>query len=317
MDFRTHIKIERQSHDVIDYHSKILLLGSCFATNVAHKFDYYKFQYHCNPFGVLFHPLAIERMLTNAINNKIYTETEVFQLEDVWYNFDAHSDLRSLDKADLVGILNKEVEHSSEWLRNTTHVIISLGTSWVYRHIASDQIVANCHKVPQKEFIKELLTVGQITESLEATITLLRSVNPNLCVILTVSPVRHLKDGFTENNLSKSHLISAVHEVTDPRKHIYYFPSYEIMMDELRDYRFYASDMIHPSSLAIDHIWSKFSESWIANSAESIMNEVDGIQKSLNHKPFNPKSAAHQKFLSRLNNKINLIQEEYSHIHFE
>ncbi|MBL4904946.1 MAG: GSCFA domain-containing protein, partial [Flavobacteriaceae bacterium] len=175
--------------------------------------------------------------------------------------------------------------------------------------------VANCHKVPQKKFLKELLTVDEIVMSLEAMIALVKGVNPTVKILFTVSPVRHLKDGFVENQQSKAHLITAIQQVIDGRDALY-FPSFEIVMDELRDYRFYAEDLIHPNKTAINYIWERFSTAWITDAAQDTMQEVEAIQRGLNHRPFNEQSEEHQQFLSALQDKIVKLQQQFPIISF-
>jgi hypothetical protein len=187
----------------------------------------------------------------------------------------------------------------------------------VYRNIETNEIVANCHKVPQKQFTKEFLSIHQTEESLQSIISLIHSVNPNCNFIFTVSPVRHIKDGFTENTLSKAHLIAAIHKtITNHKSNITYFPSYEIMMDELRDYRFYAEDMLHPNQTAIDYIWIQFFENYISESVFGLMNEICSIQKGLQHRPFNPNTESHQKFVLTLEEKMKRINERLPTIQF-
>ena len=222
--------------------------------------------------------------------------------------------LSDIDADELLKRLNKSLDVTSDFLKTATHVIITLGTSWVYRERNSENIVANCHKVPQKQFVKELLSIGQIEESLLNTINKFKSANQNINIIFTISPVRHLKDGFVENQRSKAHLISALHSMVD-RGHSY-FPSYELQMDELRDYRFYKEDMVHPNKLAIDYIWNKFKMVWISEGAYQVMDEIETVQKGLAHKPFQPKSEAHQQFLNNLQTKIKKLQDSHPHIKF-
>lgn len=278
--------------------------------------EYFKFQNLLNPFGILFHPLAIEKLITNAINEKEYTENDLFFLNEQWHCYDAHSKLSNVSKETLLKNLSKNLKSTHQYLKNATHVIITLGTAWVYRHVETDTVVANCHKVPQKQFVKQLLSVEEVSGSIQATVSLIRSVNPKATIIFTVSPVRHLKDGFVQNTLSKAHLIAAVHEVVEPRNLAHYFPSYEIMMDELRDYRFYDSDLVHPNALAVDYIWEKFQKVWIANEALITMEDVDEIQKGLLHRPFNKDSEAHQKFLENLRKKQQELQTQFPEIRF-
>jgi hypothetical protein len=284
--------------------------------NIGNKLTYFKFQNLLNPFGILFHPIAIESLITNAINEKEYVKEDLFFLNEQWHSYDAHSRLSHESKDELLNTLNCGIESTHQSLNNSTHVIITLGTSWVYRHVATDAIVANCHKVPQKQFAKELLSVNEITESLLAIMSMIRSVNTKASVIFTVSPVRHIKDGFIENSQSKAHLISAILNTVDPRNEVYYFPSYEIMMDELRDYRFYDEDLLHPNKMAVNYIWEKFQEVWISSEAYRTMQEVDDIQKGLLHRPFNANSESFQKFQQNLELKMKALQSQFPQILF-
>lgn len=282
------------------------------------KFQYFKFQSFVNPFGIIFNPVSLEKLIRRSVENRKFTENDIFFHKDLWHCFEVHSELSNPDKETFLNNLNSMVELTHRQIVTVTHCIITLGTSWVYRNIESKQIVANCHKVPQKEFTKELLSIHLIEESLESIISLMHSVNPNCKFIFTISPVRHIKDGFTENTLSKAHLIAAIHKTinhyTSP---ISYFPSYEIMMDELRDYRFYAEDMLHPSQTAIDYIWIKFFENYISESEFGLMNEICSIQKGLKHRSFNPNTASHQKFLVDLKTKMTTIEKKLPFISFE
>jgi len=316
MNLQTIIPLKKQQHNQLDYNSKIMLFGSCFSEHIGEKFKYYKFQTTINPFGILFHPLAIENLITRSINKDYYAQEDLHFQNEQWCCLDAHSKLNNASKEVLLDVLNTQIEEMHNDLLNASHIIITLGTSWVYRHIASDEIVANCHKIPQKQFLKELLSVAQITESLEAIISLVKSVNPNITFLFTVSPVRHIKDGFVENTQSKSHLLVAIHQVVDPRNQLYYFPSYEIMMDELRDYRFYNADMLHPSEVAITYIWEKFKTVWLSDDALKTLEIVSSIQSKKAHRPFNSASEAHQQFLTKLQLEIDDLCNKYPHILF-
>jgi lysophospholipase L1-like esterase len=316
MQFRTQVPIPK-SDNPIDYSSKVLSFGSCFAVNMAEKLDYFKFKNSCNPFGILFHPLAIEKLMDRAISGKRFGEKDVFFHNERWHCFDVHSDLSNDNKEEFIETLNLQLETAHQQIREATHAIITYGTSWVYRNIEKEAIVANCHKVPQKQFVKELLSVDAIQRSVEKIINLIHSVNPDCAVIFTVSPVRHSKDGFVENQRSKSHLITAIHQIQNPESQILnYFPSYEIMMDELRDYRFYAEDMLHPNQVAIDYIWERFKETNISETAYAVVEEVETIQKSLSHKPFNPNSDSHKKFEAKLKEKIAKLVSQYPFMKF-
>lgn len=324
MQFTTKIPVQKSSFP-IDYDSKIMLLGSCFAENIGKKFSYFKYQATTNPFGIIFNAVSLEKLIRRVVENKKFTENDIFFHNELWHCYEVHSELSNPDKDLFLSHLNSILESTHSHIAALTHCIITLGTSWVYSNIETHEIVANCHKVPQKQFTKELLSIEQTEKSLENIILLIHSVNPNCHFIFTVSPVRHIKDGFIENTLSKAHLIAAIHsilnkkfstslEVTNQNRN--YFPSYEIMMDELRDYRFYAEDMLHPNQTAIDYIWLRFYEHYISESAAKLMEEVDAIQKGLAHRPFNPNTESHQKFLAQLNLKIETIKKKLPHVSF-
>ena len=316
MDFSTKIPIQKTDNP-ISYASKIVSLGSCFAENMGEKFSYFKFQNAVNPFGIIFNPVSIEKLVSRVAANQRFTEKDIFFHNDAWHCFDVHSQLSHPDKDAFLTKLNLIIQQSNNQITEATHIIITYGTSWVYRNNASGNIVANCHKVPQNKFDKEILSIETIQHSIEETIASIRKINPDCNFIFTVSPVRHLKDGFVENQRSKAHLITALH-TTDNRQPATdnYFPSYEILMDELRDYRFYAEDMLHPSHTAIDYIWERFSESHISEDCHSVMEEVDSIRKALAHRPFNSGSDAHQKFLLNLEGKIGKLQQQFPYFTF-
>ncbi|WP_264565323.1 GSCFA domain-containing protein [Flavobacterium sp. N3904] len=318
MNFTTKIEIPKNPNP-INYNSKIVSLGSCFAENMGGKFQYFKFQSATNPFGIIFNPVSIERIMYRVVNDTLFTEDDIFFFNERWHCFEVHSDLSHSNKEELLKNLNQILRETKKQLHVATHIIITYGTSWVYRNIEKDAIVANCHKVPQKQFAKELLSATVIQENIENTIHLIQSINPNCNFIFTVSPVRHLKDGFVENQVSKAHLITAVYDTVRSEYSILnteHFPSYEIMIDELRDYRFYAEDMVHPSQVAIDYIWERFKETAISETAYEAMEIVESIQKSLQHRPFNPDSESHKKFESKLKEKITKLVSQYSFMKF-
>lgn len=334
MKLQTEIPLQPEENQ-IDYSSKILLLGSCFSENIGAKFDFYKFQNLQNPFGVIFNPVSIEKLIVRAIDDVSFSEDDIFQYNGIWNCFEAHSELAALEKDEFLQNLNTALHKLREALFSAKHIVFTYGTAWVYRYkgtsaplsdrtsapFSKEGIVANCHKLPQQHFAKELLSIETISKSLRHIFDKISAVNPNATLINTVSPVRHLKDGFVENSLSKAHLISAIHQtIRYPAlvegKQPKYFPSYEIMMDELRDYRFYAEDLLHPNKTAIDLIWQKFSKVWIASETETLQKEIASIQNGLNHKPFNPESAEHLQFLENLQRKMASVKKRFPHIRF-
>ena len=339
MKLQTEIPLSPEENQ-IDYSSKILLMGSCFSENIGRKFDYFKFQNLQNTFGVIFNPVSIEKLIVRAIDDVSFSEKDIFQHNEVWKCFEAHSELSALDKNEFLGNLNSALQNLREALFSATHIIFTFGTSWVYRTVdasaplsdrasaplSTGEIVANCHKLPQQNFQKELLSIEEISKSLQTIFDKISTINPAATIINTVSPVRHIKDGFAENSLSKAHLISAIHHFLnlksapdsfrDLNRKSFYFPAFEIMMDELRDYRFYAEDLLHPNKTAIELIWQKFSRVWIASETETLQKEITAVQSGLNHRPFNPNSAEHLQFSEKLQLKIREIQKRFPHIQF-
>ena len=316
MQFRTQIPVP-QSPFPVDFTAAIVSIGSCFAVNIAQKLAYYKFENSCNPFGIIFNPVSIEKLIERAVKKDFFTEKDVFFHNDLWHCFEVHSELSNPDKKAFLDLLNQLVEDTNQQIIQATHFLITYGTSWVYRNIETTQIVANCHKLPQKQFTKEILSIETIHAAIQNTIRWIQSVNPEAKFIFTVSPVRHIKDGFVENQRSKAHLIAAIHTPHHSKDIVYnYFSSYEIMMDELRDYRFYAEDMLHPSAIAVDYIWERFKETNIAQSVFTVMDEVETIQKGLAHRPFNPHSESHLKFEANLQKKITKLESQYPFMKF-
>ncbi len=308
MKFTTSVPIKEQEPK-IDHNSKILLLGSCFVENIGEKLKRYQFETLINPFGIFYHPKAIESFLEKVTHNYIYTQEDIFFDNEQWHCFDAHSRLNSSSQEELLTKLNSGLEETRNFLEKSTHVVITFGTSWYYNFINSDKSVANCHKVSQKNFSKKIFSTNEITEVFNNIASLLLTTNSLLKVIFTVSPVRHLRDGYIENQQSKAHLLTSIHEFLSSQNRegkstYYYFPAYEIMLDELRDYRFYSEDMLHPNKLAIDYIWSRFIEAWVSKNSSNLFKNIDVIHNGLAHRAFNENSKMHQQFLKDLDAKI-------------
>jgi hypothetical protein len=317
MNFTTRVYIPNSQHP-LDYNSKIISLGSCFAVNMGEKLDYFKFKNTTNPFGIIFNPVSIEKLIVLAVNQKKFTEEDVFFHNERFHCYEVHSDLSSVNQQELLNSLNTSLEFTYQKIKTATHILITYGTSWVYQEKNSGAVVANCHKMPQSHFDKHLLSVATIEAAIQNTVDAIRKVNPNCSFVFTLSPVRHIKDGFVENQRSKAHLITALQNLLSDHllDQAGYFPAYEIVMDELRDYRFYGDDFLHPSSMAIEYIWQRFRASSISETAWSTLDEVEAIQKSLLHKPFNPLAESHQKFQSKLQEKISKLQERYPFMKF-
>lgn len=315
MKFRTELKIP-QGIKTINYDSKIVLFGSCFTENIGDHFNYFKFQTNSNSHGILFNPKAIEYAIHDCVKNREYNQHDLNYFDGIWLSFNHHSKFSSVYLAKILESINKNINQTHHALIDASHIIITLGTAWVYRYMESENLVANCHKIPQREFKKELIDVEQIETSLHQIISLINRINTKVKIIFTVSPVRHLKDGFIENTLSKAYLQTAIHQFID-NENTFYFPSFEIMVDDLRDYRFYNKDLLHPNEIAMDYIWAKFKKTWISEDAYPTMKDIDKIQKSIQHKAFNQNSEKHQEFLEKLEIKINDITQKYPQINFK
>lgn len=303
MNFKLNFPIPT-SEEQIQFSDGIYLMGSCFSDEIGALLTKYKLNVLSNPFGTIYNPASICQLLTQTLDLGNLVEHE-----GIHYHWNTHGKISGLNKEEVQDRLQKAIHNSNQHLQQSNWLIITLGTSWVYRHRSSGEIVANCHRIPNNEFSKELMTVEAIIQQLENLYETLSSRYPTLNFIFTVSPVRHLKDGVIENNRSKARLIEAVHTVIHKYRKAYYFPSYEILMDELRDYRFYEQDLSHPNSLAVNYIWERFSETFFAPSTISTIGQLDGIFTALNHRPFHFKSAAHQRFLKVTLEKMEKMNE--------
>lgn len=316
MELTTVVPLESQEKK-INLDSKIFSIGSCFAENMAERLQYHQFRTLNNPTGILFHPTAIRKFFELVANERKVTDQDFIHHNGQWHYFDGHSQMSRKEKTDLENDIASAVSLTRQFLSDATHIIITLGTAWAYRLKSSGSVVANCHKVSQKEFEKLLFSPSEIKNDLAVIKQLIQKVNPDCQLIFSVSPVRHIKDGFVGNQRSKSHLISGLHDFLDQTDaSATYFPAYEILMDELRDYRFYADDLLHPSDVAVEYIWRKFTSVWMSEETQVIMKEIDGIRKSLAHRPFDKDSDAYRKHLSQTESRISALQQKFPFVSF-
>jgi len=313
--FRTTIKPVKQI-PAIDYDSKIILFGSCFTEHIGQKLSYFKFNSYCNPFGIIFNSSAINTAITQIINSKTYTKTDLIKHNETWHSFNHHSQFSTPQTEKTLAVINTSIKEAHAFIKTASHIIITLGTAWVYTYNDTQNIVANCHKIPQKYFTKSLQSIAQIKTDIDTIYTLVKKVNPKIKFLFTVSPVRHLRNGFTENMLSKAHLIATVQKHVEENKDSFYIPAYEIMMDDLRDYRFYDTDMIHPNSTAVNYIWDFFKNSWLSDKVFTTMKTIDAIQKDLQHRPFNTDTEDYKKFKKALDKKITSFSKQNPNIKF-
>lgn len=315
MEFKTTFHLE-ESDFKISHDDKLFFLGSCFAENMSIYFNRFRFQVETNPFGIFYHPLAIERLLDIALDENYNPSEFSFEYQNTWSNFDAHSSLSGSSEQQLISNLNTSKLKAEQALKTSDVIFISLGTAWVYKHKAKNKVVANCHKLPQNHFEKQRLDISIVVVTLENIITKITSLNPEAKIIFTLSPVRHLKDGFIENQLSKSTLHLAIQDSIGDFQQAYYFPSYEILLDDLRDYRFYASDFVHPNTLALDYIWEKLKDTYFDNQTLQTLAQVDKINKRLSHRFFNPGSIESQRFKEKTDELIFQLNQDYPYMKF-
>lgn len=315
MKFRTEIPLTAASNP-IRHENPIFLAGSCFAVHMAQQLEYHGFAQQSNPFGIIFQPQALAKTLEWAVTGKVFTASDVFQHESRWHCFDAHSDLSHPDQQILLANLNQAVAQTRTAIANSTHVVLTFGTAWVYEHKETGQTVANCHKVPQMAFEKRLLKVSEVREAVTDAMLHIRSLNATAAIITTLSPVRHLKDGFVGNQRSKAHLIAGLHDALADVENAGYFPAYELLMDDLRDYRFYAQDLMHPSAIAVQYIWERFGEMYTTNATQKLMAQVVRLRKAFAHRPFDGTAAAHQKFLEGIRTEAQQLAAVYPQLSF-
>ena len=315
MDF--HLEFTPKPFEVkIKHQHKLLLIGSCFTEQIGTKLANHKFSVVDNPNGILFNPVSITKSISSYINNKQYSEADLFYQNESWNSWEHHSRFSNPDKKKCLGAINESQTKAHNFLKTGDWLLITLGSAFVYQ-LDNNEVVANCHKVPTDKFKKRLLSADEIFTSLNEMIVQLNDFNPTLKIIFTISPVRHLRDGFVENNRSKATLIQAVHQLVEKNAHCLYFPAYELIIDDLRDYRFFAEDMVHPNYAATNYVWEKFIATCIDEPSQKIMKEIAVIVAAKNHKPFNPTSEQHKKFLQTNLEKVKKLQLQFSYLNLK
>ena len=313
MKFRTEVEIPI-SEKKIQISDSLFSIGSCFATEISVKLSDSQFQTLNNPFGTLFNPWAVKNSIQEIFENKIYTEEDLDFHQGEYLSFNHHTSFNSENQEDTLRKINQKINLAHEFLKRSNWVIITYGTAFVYEHLAQNIFVANCHKIPQTNFNKRLLTHEELVNSITETCHILKKICPKEAQFLfTLSPVRHTKDGFSENNLSKAKLLCAIHKVVEQHENCRYIPVYEIVMDDLRDYRFYKEDLIHPSEQAVQYIWEKFKKAYFSDEADRFSNENLKIKQALEHRPKDKNSPKHQTFLKQLQEKIMQQQGKVGH----
>ena len=312
--FRTEIQ-KQKAEFTISHKDSIMLMGSCFAESIGGKLAKYKFPTNINPFGILFNPISIAQSLNMLADTFLFTENDLLLFNNEWISLFHHGKFSHPDKEKCLETINKKLVESRTFLQKTDFLILTLGTTITYSYYGN--VVANCHKIPQKEFEKQTLTVQEIVLNLTESIEKIKSINENIRLIFTVSPVRYIKNCMVENALSKSRLIVAVHELINCIPNTYYFPAFEIMVDDLRDYRFYCEDMIHPASMAIDYIWEIFSYTFFDRHTAGLNKTIKNVHLATDHRVKKSDSEESKMFKETQIENIEKIQKLYPSISFE
>lgn len=294
----------------VTYHDRLLLIGSCFTGNIGHILEDLKFHVLYNPSGILFDPAAVARHLSDFRVCRPYSENDLFAADDIYHSWQHHSDFSSIHSAETLERINTAVSLAHEHLHQCRFLVITLGSAYSYRLVENDLPVANCHKAPAEIFYKHLMEIDEITALLGEELEQYHTLFPSLQVIFTVSPVRHIRDGVVANNRSKARLLESVHRLCEQYNFVHYFPAYEIVMDVLRDYRFFDIDQVHPNYAATEFVSEKFIETWMDMETRQQMEEVKKIITAYRHKPLHPGSAAYASFLDTYRQRTAAIREK-------
>lgn len=293
------------------YEDKILLIGSCFTEHMSDRLLQHKFHVLNNPNGILFNPQSVAQSIDNYIDAKQYRKEDLFQLNELWNSWDHHTRFSDIDANEALNKINKSQDEAAAFIQEADWVIITLGSAFQYFLKENGQSVANNHRAPGQWFEKRLLTVDIIVTSLGQTIEKLKNKNNKINILFTISPVRHIRDGVVDNNRSKARLIEAVHQLCEIYSFTHYFPAYELIIDVLRDYRFYDIDFVHPNYMATSFVWERFTQSCISSDTATLMKEINEITIAKSHRPRFPQTAAHQDFRKKYAVKIQALLAEY------
>jgi hypothetical protein len=321
MKFRYELDISATS-STINHQSNLFLIGSCFTENIHEKLQQLKFNTFINPNGILFNPVSVSEALINVIEKKVYTENDLFEWNEAWHSWQHHSNFSGVTPQQAISKINESTANAHEFLKKSSHLIITLGSAWMYTLTSKalnaqiGTVAANNHKAPHDWFEKKLLTPDQIILVLGTMLNKLGSFNPDIEVIFTISPVRHLREGLINNNRSKASLILAIHDMLEKLHKLQYFPSYELVLDDLRDYRFFAEDLAHPNYAATNYVWEKFCSTYFSKETQEILPKIKEIYLATNHKPFNPNSQLHQQFKKNTIQKINALKTAFPSLDF-
>jgi len=297
--------------DKIDYSKKIMFIGSCFTENIGNKFKDLFFNVLINPFGIIYNPSSVRDSLNLLLQKRVFNENDLFFYNEQWHSFAHHGVFSGQDKIAVLNQMNEDLEFAHHFLKKADYLFITFGTAWIYEFIKSGNVVSNCHKLPAKEFNRRLLSIDEIVATYNVLFDHIKKFNPKIKIVLTVSPVRHLKDGASGNLISKSTLVLAENNLVNTHNYVEYFPSYEIAIDELRDYRFYAPDMTHLNSLAVDYIWERIERAFFSKNFSNDLKLSKKLLKSINHKIVNTESELAKVFKKSIKKQINELKQKH------
>jgi hypothetical protein len=302
----------------LDHGTAMLMMGSCFAEEIGRFLERYLFPVCINPFGVTYNPLSLLHGLKALTGKEAYAEADLDQHNGLWFSFDHYTKFSHPDREKALEGINLKFLEAKDFLARTSVLMITWGTAWVYRHGSTQRVVNNCHKIPAKEFTRMRLSSRQVIEAYEPMLDSLISQSPDIRILFTVSPVRHWKDGAHGNQLSKAVLLLAVESLRQSfPDHCYYFPSYEIVMDELRDYRYYANDMVHTNELATRYIWEKFSQVLIHQQSLDIIHDLEPLLRMRAHRPIRPEGPLHAQVVLRMKELRTKLNQKYPRLAWE
>jgi len=308
--FRTEIQVPTANSNLA-LQDKVITIGSCFADVIGTKLQQSKVDVLVNPFGTIFNPISVCQLLLASCGQTFDFQQHLVQYNGIWYAYDLHSSLSCPDRHELLDQIQQRVQQTKQQLQEAKLLIITLGTAVAYRLKNTGKVVANCHKLPAKNFDRLLLSGEEMTDAFETMYSQLKRLNSGIKVLLTVSPVRHVKETLPTNSVSKALLRVLCHQLTEAHADVLYFPAYEIMLDDLRDYRFYKQDMLHPNELAEDYIWEKFVQAYYTSGFQTFLLEWDKIQRALQHRSFHPESEAHQAFIRTTLQQLEQLAARY------
>lgn len=307
--FRTVVTPDKPKY-TISHADSIISLGSCFSENVGHKFRDYKFNININPFGQQYNPYSIATAIHRLLNATPYKQDELVQHDELFHSFDHHGSYSKSTAEETLQHINGNLQQASTDLKNASLLFLTFGTSHVFQLKDSEKVVSNCHKLSGNNFTRRVLKPQEIVDVLAKALSALQNANPKIKIIATVSPVRYFAFGHYENSVSKAHLFTAIYQLQEMFPDIFYFPAYELVMDDLRDYRFFAEDMLHPNYQATNYVWESLCNTMLDKKTVALMKDIDEILLAARHRPRNPQSDAHKKFVQKYIDKINQLNQQ-------